>query len=520
MSFKLDLGIQEARSRPQIKQAPSHALESVRLPQLDALSHAISGQTCARSDPCQLDLRQTPHELVADVGEDVLADFELGRVLGAGTVGTVCLGTCKKTRGCFVQGQEVALKIQSGFTEDEQRTFHQQEYELLSSLQHPSITSVYNFYECSHAATIVMEYCECGSLQDYVDGFGPLSETRTTALGLQLVEGVNYLHMKRIVHRDLKPFNLLLKGDADVLKIADFNSAQLIGGGLGASLMLSARGTADFLAPEILFGPDCNELVDVWACGLCLFFAIRGELPFHMSKKTVKKTVAERRLPNIDWGVAGLQPSKMFRNLIAQCLTVHMPERPPAMELLLHPAFRGATEALEKELAHRNAFMSCPGFGRLNTEDICDPGHVVEPEAECDERASSGSLTRKLLAACELYGVPADRHPDSGTSSVSSRRLSVEAPVPAECGTPNRANLHPSLDMKNNWSVAGTDPLKRLQNLALNRCANTMHLDACSSAVSEDLVLRQFGDIEDMLHGPVDEEDFESDPDEQLLSIF
>lgn len=140
------------------------------------------------------------------------------------------------------------------------------------------------------------------------------------------------------------------------------------------------------------------------------------------------------------------------------------------------------------------------------------------PEVEKDELATCDSLTRSLLAACELYGVPADGHPDSGSSPVSSRRLSAESFGSAESGSPQRARLHPSLDTKSTWSVAGTDPLSRLKTLALNRCANTMHLDACNSAVPAELVLRDFSEIEDVLRGPVDEGDFQPPLAEQIVA--
>merc|ERR1712048_98910 len=118
-----------------------------------------------------------------------------------------------------------------------------------------------------------MELCENGSLYHYVrHNNGPLNELGAQALTRQLLEAVSYLHQRRIVHRDLKPENVVLRDGASVLKITDFNSAKIIGQGPGSSRMLTDRGTQTFAAPELLLGMNWNERVDIWACGLVIFF--------------------------------------------------------------------------------------------------------------------------------------------------------------------------------------------------------------------------------------------------------
>ena len=62
-------------------------------------------------------------------------------------------------------------------------------------------------------------------------------------------QGLDYLHANRIVHGDCKPDNLLLGADGRV-KISDFGSSRMLGGG-DAAMMLRAVGTPAFLAPEV-----------------------------------------------------------------------------------------------------------------------------------------------------------------------------------------------------------------------------------------------------------------------------
>jgi serine/threonine protein kinase len=144
------------------------------------------------------------------------------------------------------------------------------------------------------------------------------------------------------VHRDVKPDNLLLAGSTNLdeqhkdvpskLKITDFNSAKRIGDTPGAGAMLTFRGTQLYYAPELLFGTGWNERVDIWCCGLCLFFVVRGELPFDCRSQRPKELLFQGLLPDFSW--QGI--SFNIRHITMQCLAVDMRDRPPAMELLHH----------------------------------------------------------------------------------------------------------------------------------------------------------------------------------------
>lgn len=254
--------------------------------------------------------------------------YELGPILGSGTVSVVRRARCRS------DGRVVAVKLVCGEDEELQR-FTREEFELIRSLRHRSIIQVEALHCTASATWICMEFCAGGSVESHIKHNGPFAEIAARGLGKQLFQGVSYLHRKRIVHRDLKPANLLLKTEALVLKIADFNSAKQTGSGPGASLMLTDRGTPDYCAPELRLGLDWNERVDEWACGLCLFFMQRAKLPLNILESAVVKKLRAGQLPAIEWDRIG----GLMRNLIQQCLTLDMHDRPPAMELLLHPLF-------------------------------------------------------------------------------------------------------------------------------------------------------------------------------------
>lgn len=265
-----------------------------------------------------------------------LAGYDLGKQLGSGTMAVVRRAV-RQVDGC-----ELAAKcIRSN--DEEILQFARDEYELMKTLMHPSVVRAEGIHEESCCIWILLELCQDGSLQHYVRNHGPFTEAAATPLFCQLLEGVSYLHQRRIVHRDLKPDNCLLADEAATLKITDFNSAKVIGQGEGSSAMLTDRGTHAFSAPELLLGHMWNERVDIWACGLCLYFILRGCLPWHAESNDAKQHFLAGKLPELDFG----QMSEDMKDLLLRCLEVDVHARPPAMKLLFHHTLEVKTDLSE-----------------------------------------------------------------------------------------------------------------------------------------------------------------------------
>jgi calcium-dependent protein kinase len=89
---------------------------------------------------------------------------------------------------------------------------------------------LYEVYESDKYIHLVFEYLEGGELFERIKSKGLYQEKDAINVMKNLLQALDYLHIKGIIHRDLKPENLILasKENDYNLKIADFGLASFI----------------------------------------------------------------------------------------------------------------------------------------------------------------------------------------------------------------------------------------------------------------------------------------------------
>ncbi|KKY15325.1 hypothetical protein UCRPC4_g06382 [Phaeomoniella chlamydospora] len=151
---------------------------------------------------------------------------------------------------------------------------------------------------------LLVEAAEHGTLQQYVRSKVLNFQTKTL-LGLDILCGLNYLHIHDIVHCDLKPSNILVFLDRDpehgassdygvenvVAKICDFGSAVILSDYNTESPFQARVGTLPWMAPEMelalpidhgtLFKADIYSfglvMASVWMNGLTPFDGLHAD---------------------------------------------------------------------------------------------------------------------------------------------------------------------------------------------------------------------------------------------------
>ena len=95
-----------------------------------------------------------------------------------------------------------------------------------AALSHPNISALYDYGQDGPRRYMVLEYLPGGSLEDRLAPGGPLPDTETQRIALEVAAGLAHAHDRGLVHRDLKPSNILFDGEGRA-KIADFGIARL-----------------------------------------------------------------------------------------------------------------------------------------------------------------------------------------------------------------------------------------------------------------------------------------------------
>jgi Tol biopolymer transport system component len=252
--------------------------------------------------------------------------------------------------------REVALKVlPASLAMDRERLQRfEREAQVLASLNHPNIASIYGVEEAGGETALVLELVEGPTLEERISQ-GALPAEEAVAITRQIAEALEYAHERGVVHRDLKPANIKLSSDGRV-KVLDYGLAKAMApdaagrSDSAVSPTITSLGTvagvilgsAAYMAPEQARGSNVDRRADIWSFGVVLWEMLTGKRLF--DDATVSDTLAAVLRAPIEWGeLPAAVPAGLVR-LLKRCL-----ERDPKKRLRDIGEARIALETLGTE---------------------------------------------------------------------------------------------------------------------------------------------------------------------------
>jgi serine/threonine protein kinase len=225
-------------------------------------------------------------------------------------------------RAVHPTGQQVALKVlpPSKAVDAQFLARFQREARLAIPLEHLNIVRTFQQGRTKAGLHyLVMELLEGESLEDVVKRRKALTPVEAVYLGVQTLDGLQYLFEAGLIHRDLKPGNLMIVGgQADTVlrstvKILDIGLGRALFDDLSdaaperADLTTegSILGTPAYMAPEQARNARSADIrSDIYGVGCLLYEALAGKPPFddpnYMNQILRHATEAPRPLPQIN----------------------------------------------------------------------------------------------------------------------------------------------------------------------------------------------------------------------------
>ncbi|XP_028778683.1 serine/threonine-protein kinase D6PK-like [Neltuma alba] len=156
----------------------------------------------------------------AKYGDLGLGHFRLLKKLGFGDIGSVYLAELKG-KGCLF-----AMKVmdKAKLTARRKMSRVQTERDILGSLDHPFLPTLYSHFQTEKFSCLLMEFCNGGDLHVLRQRQPGKHFTEQAArfYASEVLLALEYLHMMGVVYRDLKPENVLVREDGHIM-LSDFD---------------------------------------------------------------------------------------------------------------------------------------------------------------------------------------------------------------------------------------------------------------------------------------------------------
>ena len=224
----------------------------------------------------------------------------LGEKIGAGGQGVVWRATE------IALNREVALKlILLGHDDPATRAMFEREAQLSARLSHPNIVQVLHAGSNADGLLYLSQvYVRGTDLRHLLErSQGSLSLPLAIFVTTQILYALQYAHENGVVHRDVKPENVLVSVSGQV-QLTDFGIAKALAHGATPSISTAVRGSAPYMAPEVIRMQPVGFNSDLWSVGVLMYELVMGRNPFMETAHDERESIMLKIL-NVEPGGLG-----------------------------------------------------------------------------------------------------------------------------------------------------------------------------------------------------------------------
>lgn len=169
----------------------------------------------------------------------------------------------------------------------------EREANILATLTHPSIPSIFDYFSSKDRSYLVLEYINGKDLEAILrDTEGFLPSAQVVGWAIELCDVLHFLHTHepdQIIFRDMKPSNVMLDSRGHIM-LVDFGIAKQFQVGEKGTMI----GTEGYSPPEQYRG-EATHLADIYALGATIHHLLtkrdpRLEPPFSFSERPIRDT--------------------------------------------------------------------------------------------------------------------------------------------------------------------------------------------------------------------------------------
>jgi class 3 adenylate cyclase/tRNA A-37 threonylcarbamoyl transferase component Bud32 len=246
---------------------------SVRIP--EDMRQALAENARVAAGAAKAALGITLSIMTGDLGEKLLSvqGYRVLSKIGRGGSSVVYLSERESDQ------KQVVLKIldaTAGLDEVVLQRFVQ-EFDIISSINHPNVVKIYDRGFSDRHAYIAMEYFPDGSLVEVIAR--GLSARQALSLLAQAASALREVHNRGVIHRDIKPGNLMARADGSIV-LADFGIAKRLDDPRNRTKHGELYGTPYYVSPEQIEGNPATAQSDIYSLGIIFHEMLTGKRPF------------------------------------------------------------------------------------------------------------------------------------------------------------------------------------------------------------------------------------------------